>query len=219
MKRVHVLVEGQTEEAFVGRVVRRHLHGFDLYVGSKVIVTKRVLSGPDRKGGVSSWLQIERDLKLLLNDSGAVGVSTMIDYYGLPADVPGMATRPASAPAGVLHVEAAMEAHIGDPRFRAHLSLHELKTLLFADPDRCGQYLGAPIVTRVMSDAVAQCGGPELVNDDPMTAPSKRLFGAFPAYQKTLDGPALAELIGLASIRSACPHFDRWIEWLETLGG
>lgn len=214
-----MLVEGQTEEAFVGRVVRRHLHGFDVHVDSKVIVTKRVVSGPDRKGGVSSWLQIERDLRLLLHDSAAIGVSTMIDYYGLPADVPGMATRPASALSGALHVEAAMEAHIDDPRFRAHLSLHEFEALLFAAPDLCGQYLGAPTVTRVMADAVAHCGGPELVNDDPMSAPSKRLSGAYPPYQKTLDGPAIAELIGLADIRSACPHFHRWIEWLEALGG
>jgi hypothetical protein len=218
MKRVHVLVEGQTEEAFVGRVVRPHLHGFEVHVESKVILTKRVMSGPDRQGGVSSWPQIERDLRLLLHDSAVAGVSTMIDYYGLPADTPGMATRPASALAAALHVEAAMEADIRDARFRAHLSLHEFEALLFADPHLCGEYLRAPTVTRMMSDAITQCGEPELVDDDPMFAPSKRLFGACPTYRKTLDGPALAERIGLASIRSACPHFDRWVEWLESLG-
>jgi hypothetical protein len=69
-----------------------------------------------------------------------------------------------------------------------------------------------------MSKAVAQCGEPELVNDSPATAPSKRLLSACPTYQKTLHGPALVERIGLAAIREECPHFDSWLGWLESLG-
>jgi hypothetical protein len=69
-----------------------------------------------------------------------------------------------------------------------------------------------------MAEAVSECGGPELVNDDAATAPSKRLLAVYPTYQKTLDGPAVAESIGLAKMRAACPHFDAWLAWLESLG-
>ncbi len=219
MNRVHVLVEGQTEEAFVGRSLRPYLWGFDVDLSPKLIVTRRIVAGPDRKGGVVSWRQVERDLKLLLNDSAATAVTTMLDYYGLPADVPGMMTRPA-APAreGVLHVEKAIEAHMANPRFRTHLSLHEFEALLYTDPDACGRYLGDPRVTRAMAEAVSECGGPELVNDDAATAPSKRLLAVYPTYQKTLDGPAVAESIGLVKMRTACPHFGAWMAWLESLG-
>lgn len=85
------MVEGQTEEAFVGRTLRPHLMNMGVYVLPKVIVTRRVLVGPDRKGGVTSWAQVEQDLKLLLKDTAATAVTMLVDYYGLPGDVPGMA--------------------------------------------------------------------------------------------------------------------------------
>jgi hypothetical protein len=218
LKRVHVLVEGQTEEAFIGRSVRPHLLAFNVHVSPKLVVTRRVVSGPDRKGGVTSWGQIERDARLLLHDTDATAITTLLDYYGLPADVPGMSSRPSAPAAAALHVEGVINERLADFRFHAHLSLHEFEALLYSDPDVCGRYLDAPSVTSAMVEAVSRCGTPELVNDDPNTAPSKRLLTAFPSYRKTLDGPALAELIGLAAIRSVCPHFDGWMTWLESLG-
>jgi hypothetical protein len=220
LNRVHVLVEGQTEEAFVGATLRSHLARVGVYLVPKLIVTRRVVAGPDRKGGVSSWAQIERDLRLLLNDSSVVAVTTLLDYYGLPGDVPGMGSRPSGSPlARVEHVEAAIDAAIGAQRMRAHLLLHEFETLLFSDPVACGNYLDSPMLAAVMAAAVAQCGGAELVNDSVNSAPSKRIIGAHPTYLKTLHGPALAASIGLGPIRSACPHFDAWVDWLEGLGG
>lgn len=54
-------------------------------------------------------------------------------------------------------------------------------------------------------------GSPELVNDGPATAPSKRLLAHHPAYNKLLDGPlALADL-GLPALRERCPHLDAWL--------
>ncbi len=55
---------------------------------------------------------------------------------------------------------------------------------------------------------------PEDINDDPSTAPSKRIRHAVPGYQKTLHGPLIAGAIGIDRIRSACPHFRAWIERL-----
>ena len=36
-------------------------------------------------------------------------------------------------------------------------------------------------------------------------------------YQKTLHGPLATEAQGLASLRAACPHFNRWVSALESL--
>jgi hypothetical protein len=219
MRVVLVLVEGQTEEAFVARVIRPHLSGVGVHIVPKLVVTRRVPAGPDHKGGVTSWAQVERDIRLLLGDSSAVAVTTHIDYYGLPPDVPGMSTRPPGSPlARVRHVEAAIASQVAHHRFRAYLAVHEFEALLYSDPESCGTYLGAPSLTTAMSAAVAASGAPELVNDDPASAPSKRIQSACPGYSKTLDGPALAERVGLAKIRAACPHFDGWLDWLESLG-
>ncbi len=58
---------------------------------------------------------------------------------------------------------------------------------------------------------------PELIDDDPVTAPSKRLLDLYPAYDKRFFGELVAESIGIHQIRSVCPHFNRWIERLEKL--
>jgi uncharacterized protein DUF4276 len=63
---------------------------------------------------------------------------------------------------------------------------------------------------RLFQDVKA-AGGPELVNDGPETAPSKRLLRYWPTYVKTMDGPlAIAEL-GVAKLRAQCPHLDAWL--------
>ncbi|HTJ74264.1 MAG TPA: DUF4276 family protein [Acidimicrobiales bacterium] len=219
MNLVHVLVEGQTEEAFLARVIRPHLWRLGVHVVPKLVVTRRVPAGPDHKGGVTSWAQIERDVRLLLGDSSAAAVTTHIDYYGLPADVPGMSTRPSGSPfVRVRHVEAAIASQVAHHRFRAHLALHEFEAILYSAPEICGDYLAAPLLEGAMRRALGAAGEPELVNDDPASAPSKRILAACPTYSKTLDGPALAERVGLVRMRAACPHFNGWIDWLESLG-
>ncbi len=220
MNRVHVLVEGQTEEAFVGRVLRPHLDGFGVFPTPVIAVTRRVDTGPNFRGGLSSWGKADGDIRRLCGDTSVVAITTMLDYYGLPVDAPGMTDRPspATAEARILHVEGAIDVAISDARFRCFLAKHEFEALLYADPGRCGTYLQDAALERAMRSAVKHCGEPEMVNDDPQTAPSKRIVRACPGYVKTLHGPALVEDIGLAAIRGACPHFAGWLGWLESLG-
>ena len=143
----------------------------------------------------------------------------MLDYYALPNDVPGMSTRPqGNAIERVEAVEAAIDANVGDTRFRSYLALHEFEALLYSDPAACGAYLSSPALSAALSKAIAECGGPEHVNDSPAGAPSKRIRAAHPPYQKVLHGPLIADKIGLASIRGECPHFDSWLSWLESFG-
>jgi len=58
-------------------------------------------------------------------------------------------------------------------------------------------------------------GNPELINDSPETAPSKRL--AVTPYRKTTHGPNIVKEIGLENIRNKCQGFDNWIGLLEEL--
>jgi len=88
--------------------------------------------------------------------------------------------------------------------------LHEIEAWVFAAAAELGACVDDDhLVARLASDTDA-AGGPELVNDDPRTAPSKRLLRYYPGYVKTLDGPlAIAEL-GVAALRAKCPHLDGW---------
>ena len=60
---------------------------------------------------------------------------------------------------------------------------------------------------------------PEDINDNPDTAPSKRIKMLLPEYQKVVAGPLIAKETGLDTIRAECPRFADWLAKLESLGG
>jgi hypothetical protein len=214
-----VLVEGQSEERFVKDVLGPPMLEQDLVLIPTLIVTKVVKSGPNFKGGVSGYQKIRRDLTKLLGDSSAAVVTTMLDYYALPDDFPGMATRPSgTALIRAQYVETAIMSDLGSPRnFLPYLSLHEFEATLFSCPDE----LPRTMTDTTRRDAFAGVRDafptPEDINDRPGHAPSHRIRELFPAYQKVLHGTLTAGRIGLGKIRRECPHFNAWIERLETV--
>jgi hypothetical protein len=218
MKQVLVLVEGPTEERFVKDVLAPYCWTQGKNPIPKVATTKRVKRGPDFKGGITDYQKVENDLQRLLGDTGAVAVTTFIDYYGLPADFPGMASRPnGTSLARAQHVEAAWDQKLSTPRFRPFLMLHEFEALLFVSPLLLSKALYATEKVADLNAIRTAFATPEEINDSPLTAPSKRILRLLPGYQKTLHGPMVAGRIGLADIRKECPHFNAWLGWLENL--
>ncbi|MGH8931639.1 MAG: DUF4276 family protein [Egibacteraceae bacterium] len=217
MRQLYVLVEGQTEESFVRDTLAVHLNGFGLDPRAIVVKTKRLRSGKAFKGGTIPWGQIKRQVYELLRASHAAGVTTMLDFYGLPSDFPGQDNRPTQPRTAVEHLERCAGNTVGDPRFIPYLSLHEFEALLFADPHVVAQRAGKAGVELQLQAALSDCKEPELVDDGPTTAPSKRIIGCWPRYAKSTDGPSLAAEIGMDRLRAACPHFDGWICRLESL--
>ena len=220
MKRGLVLVEGQTEERIVNECLGPYLQASGLALTPTIVKTRRVVGGSPFKGGVSSHAQVQRDLGFLLHDTGASVITTLLDYYALPDDFPGMTHRPpGSAHARVSHVEAAWAVAVGDRRFVPHLALHELEAWVYADPSRLEPWMfddDEAIIAEIAAVARAH-ETPEGINESPDTAPSKRLRNAFPAYQKTLHGPVAISAIGIDRIRAVCPHFARWVAALEAI--
>ena len=149
--------------------------------------------------------------------------TTQIDLYGLPKDFPGKKTHrrnPDDPIPYVTALEMAFEDDIGDPRFIAHLQLHEYETLLFADPevfqlafDNCDRAI------EELKKIAASFPTIEHIDDGPTTAPSKRIIDLIPAYEgrKPTVGPRIAADIGLPAIRAKCPHFDAWLTRLESI--
>lgn len=215
-RRLHLLVEGQTEETIVKDTVAPYLEDMGWYVDCSVVKTKRPASGPAHRGGVSCWAHIERDVRLLLQDSSIAVLTTLLDYYAFPADAPGMAGRPnGDAATKVEHVERAMEAAIGDERFLANLVVHEIEAWVFAACEQLGSLCDDVALARRLRQDVDKAGGPELVNDGPSTAPSKRLLRYRRDYVKTLHGPLAIDDLGLPKLREQCPHLDQWFAKLE----
>ncbi|MCB0164710.1 MAG: DUF4276 family protein [Anaerolineae bacterium] len=218
MKRVLISVEGQTEETFIRDVLNNYFELLDIYLIPTLITTKVIKDGPNFKGGMTNYGKIKRDLLRLLNDRDAVAVTTMYDLYELPRDFPGYNNRPPQPYDKVRHLEESFANDIGDHRFKPYLQLHEFETFLFVAPDITAQelefnssQLGAITQIRTLFAT------PEEINDNPNTSPSKRIKNIYDSYDKTFDGPFVTSSVGLDQLRSACPHFDEWIKWLEGL--
>ncbi len=225
MPRLLIHVEGQTEETFVQNVLRDHL--VQAGYGS---VSARLVGNPrlrSRRGGIRSWQSTRNDIvRHLKQDAGAVA-TTLVDYYGMPADWPGRAIAPgkrmtlekAECVEAALHEEICRElGQRFDPRrFVPMVMMHEFEALLFSDPDRFEQGIGKSGLSEQMYAIRREFETPEDINDSSVTAPSKRIIRLFPRYEKVLFGVIAAFEIGLGSMRQECPHFHEWLQKLEAL--
>lgn len=217
-RRLHILVEGQTEEIVVNNVLEPYLQDRGWTVTKSIVKTKRPASGPASRGGVSSWAKLESEVRLLLRSSDIHTLTTLFDFYGFPADSPGMADRPSSSPyARVEHVERSLTSAISDPRFVPHLILHELETWVFAAAEQLSWLFGGSDLAELLIKDMLSVGGPELVNDGPHTAPSKRLDRYCVGYSKTNDGPLAIADLGIEGLKAQCPHFAAWLDKLDAI--
>jgi hypothetical protein len=220
MTRVYVVVEGQTEESFVNDLLARALQPRQVYL------TAIILGPPGHKGGNTSYARVKKDVLTLLKQEQTPYCSTMLDFHGLGRGFPGVPLPP-NLPnyEKALRIEQAVKADIvaevphlrPDLRFLPYLQLHEYEGLLFSDPQAFASGIGQPHLTRQFEGIRREFASPEEINDDPNSAPSKRVLAVYPSYRKVLDGALAARSVGIDRMSQACPHFRDWIERLEAL--
>lgn len=217
MSEVYVIVEGKTEELFVQRILAPALAMKGVYLYPTQV------SKPGQKGGDVRFNRVEKDIRNHLRQRQDTLVATFLDYYGLK-DWPGMdraalAGRPPEEIARRLSSETISALKRKHPdldfrRFIPFIIIHEFEALLFSDADVLARYLGVSRDT--VFEVIRRCGGPECINNNPSTAPSKRLEGWMERYKKTVTGIVIAEEIGLDKIREKCPVFNSWVSELES---
>lgn len=228
IRRVNILVEGQTEETFVNTVLGPWLTSRELFLKAILVTTKPLGSrsqqergqpGRQFKGGIAKYEAVKRDVVNTLRDKNLTAVSTMIDYYRLPSDFPGMANLTgATCYDRVHHLEAAFSTDITDYRFRPFFMLHEYEALLFSEPHEIVATLEASTSAgRRLTAVRQQFNSPEEIDDGPTTHPAARILDEFKGYRKAVDGALIAGRIGIERMRHECPHFAQWLSWLESL--
>lgn len=216
MSRIVLLVEGQTEEAFVNELLAPHYWALGVFLTPIIISTS-----PGNKGGVVSYGKVKHQVTRLCREHHAAQVTTMFDLYALPSDFPGLAS--ADFPiAGTGHqkacfLEAQLAIDVGEKNFIPNLMVHEFEALLFAGTDKFAEWTDDSKVVPALKTIASTYQTPEDINDSPQTAPSKRISRAMPEYQKTFHGPLIACEIGLNAMRLTCPHFHDWLLKLDAL--
>lgn len=223
MARLHLFAEGTTELVFARDVLVPHLARLGVYLHKPVLVAKARKRGKVHRGGGGSFRRMQNDIERRLKEDRSADVyfTTMIDLYALHQDFPGreeadhFRSRPYDR---VTSLENSWQVETADSRFLPFIQLHEFEAYLFTDVAKLAEFFdesncGIEELQQVADGAQS----PELIDDGKHTAPSKRIIAQFPTYKslKTTVGPQMAALIGLQKIRSACPHFDRWLGRLE----
>ncbi|WJX99712.1 DUF4276 family protein [Curtobacterium sp. 458] len=213
---IALVVEGQTEEAFVNLVMRPLAARSGVFLTPIVVHTSRAADGQARRGG-GLWKHYERHLRNLLAQPHWTRVTTMIDYYAFPSDGPACKCGgPHRQPTCVEEIEKGMVDLVGsDPRFAPFVMLHEFETLVIAAGSLSGDVFGDSSIVREFQSMVDfYDGNAEMINDGPSTAPSKRVLQVLPDYDKVRDGVALIE----PNLEAALGLTPRFLAWFEELG-
>ncbi|MBR8840719.1 MAG: DUF4276 family protein [Stigonema ocellatum SAG 48.90 = DSM 106950] len=213
MIRVHIFVEGQTEETFVRELLYEHFLAKNIYLNPILVKTSST-----SKGGVVSYAKIKPQINRKCLEDESAFVTTMFDLYGLPNDFPGSSSLPKTSNPfqKAAYLEQNMGKDIGHENFIPNLLVHEFEGLLYSNPQAFSAWFGKSVVSILQADRNA-FPSPEHINDNPLTAPSKRIRNCCDGYDKPLHGSLVAIDIGLDSIRQQCQHFNQWLLSIENL--
>ncbi len=223
MKRIYVVTEGHSETNFVKRVLEPYFLNYEkLLIPTTVLTKVDAQKGRMYKGGIRSYAKARLTIKKNLSsirDSDTF-VTTMFDFYALPTDTPGYSESKSLADPyrKVDCIEKAMLDCEGaaDPLYFPYIQLHEFEALMFSNLDiLADKYFEYDITP--LKDCLAERRNPELINDGPETAPSKRIMRCIPDYDKATVGVAVLEKIGVDALCGACRHFSEWIGKLKAL--
>lgn len=226
MARLYLFAEGQTEQTFADTVLKPYLAGHGVYMHNPVLIAHARKKHRTHRGGGRNYEAMKNDISRFLRheNSGDVFFTTMIDLYALPTNFPEReeAEKLQHIPYERIELlEKAFANDIGSPRFISYIQLYEFEAYLFSNLEPLSLiYPEKKREIENLQKIVDTAGCPELINDGPTTAPSKRIAAQIPEYEpaKPVVGPQAADLIGLAKIREKCPHFDSWVTKLESLG-
>ncbi len=222
---LHILCEGQTEERFVKEVLSPYLQQFNIYPKPILLLTSKKKNA---RGGMLSYAQAKRDLTILQkqfrdNNSEHHLFTTMFDYYALPDDFPGVeeSIDIQDVRSRISFLEDKFAEELGGSAFIPYIQLHEFEALLFVDIIKL--QTENPLSSekiRVLKKETDIYGDPEMINNSPDTAPSKRIIAALSQdyhYNKVQSGATVTSAIGIEALLENCQHFKEWIENIKRI--
>ena len=220
---IGIIVEGETEMEFINSVLNPFLLTKDIDMKPKMIG-----SGSRSTGGGNVTVDcLVTDMSESYMQHGAV--TSLVDFYGFQGkenkDVDELET----------HLMNKIIEKIGHKPYKnkkiyenkrqferkviPYVQKYEFEALLFSDINAFSSVLEVSDESiELLSAVVSNFDNPEEINDSTKTAPSKRIANIISRYNKRIQGPLVAEKIGIDRIRSECPRFDKWVENLEALG-
>lgn len=225
---VNIVVEGPSERNFIKSIVAPNLGMLGIFVMPSVV------GKAGHKGGNVKFERVFTDIENYLKQRDDTVVSTMVDYFRLDTNWPGMdeirrrlntgETIPLDEKSQILQQATFEEVksklpHIAqlEDRFIPYIQMHEFEALLFSDAEILADKMG--IVLRSLQSVVDEYDSPEHINTDPTKAPSKRIEQLAGKYKKVCQSLPIAQEIGLSKMRQQCRLFNQWLNDFEAKVG
>ena len=222
MIRVHVICEGQTEEAFVKELM------LVPFLAKGILFLPALIGKPGHKGGNFKFERLLPEVKnRLLGDINCY-CTTFFDFYGLPESFPGKRDvvdnetieRKSSKVNDAL--VAKLTEKLGDDAMRRYIpfiQMYEFEGLLFSDPIKMASGMDKAGLSVHFQQIANAFDTPEHINNSAQTAPSKRIISVVRGYEKPLMGILAALEVGLGAMREHCQLFDQWLNDIERVAG
>lgn len=220
MKALIILVEGETEQEFVNRILIPYLVLRGLNTEIRPIMIE--ISGGGH--GYNNIQHLKNTIRPVLNRTDQPIVTTLIDHYGINSDrkLPGYSTiTTANTEERIQQMEAIINVEIQKIKpyrfFIPYIQRHEFETLLFSNPE-----VGFELEhDKIKEDVVKLSSGFDSIEDincTPEGAPSKRIGRIYEShkkkYSKVSDAVDIIELTSIESVLEKCPRFKNWVEKL-----
>ena len=223
MKKLFVVVEGETEERFIRKVLYNDFITQNIHIEAQQWLTNKKLG---ISGGGSNFDLIENHLRRLMSryqKDKDVFISVMVDLYAFPKGGNSVygddVNKLQNGKNKVLLLQHKMNERMNYQNFIPYVQLYEYETLLLSKPDALRYFFTDKEIE--IENLKAEIIGlqPEDINESPQGAPSKRIIKHLPKYgkQKTTAGVLTVEKIGLPFLRANCHHFNDWITKLENI--
>lgn len=224
MKRIIIICEGQTEQQFCNDVLQAHFNAKEIYIQNPTI--------SKTGGGIVNWEALKHQIETHLKRDNTAIVTTLIDFYGIHAShkYPNwlQAKQEVDKFKGMDIIETAMRLGVLPElrdRFIPYIQLHEFEAILFSDINVFNNNFESEdfLDYDYLVETIDSNSNPEMINDSPETAPSKRLAKIIKGYHsdtenmKVFYGSLLSHDIGLNTIRAKCLRFNNWITRLENI--
>jgi hypothetical protein len=217
MKRLIIVVEGDTEKEFIDKVLGPYLY-------TKGLLSVNCFKIKHTKGGLTKYQHLKTDLINCVYESNVL-VSTLIDFYALPKDFPkyeeantivNRANRLAFLEKAIVD-DVETEKGKAFPNLLPYIQLHEFEALVFSSLVAIrALYSKEDAKFNELEKIILAHPNPEDINDSPQTAPSKRLKNdqLIRGYNKVNDGIMIIEEAGIDTVLRKCPRFKGWVETL-----
>ena len=225
MSDIYIIVEGQTERTFIRDILAPY------EANKKIYIYPTIIGKPGHKGGNISFERATNDIGKFLKQRDNIYISTMFDYIRIDKNWPGMdIIRKHIQDRDIITAQFKAETmesatlerivnlfpgYNADKRFIPYIGMHEFEALLFSNTSILAREIG--INPRLINHILNSYNSPEEINDDPAKSPSMQLKKIISGYRKVAMGKIVAEAIGIEEIRRRCPHFNNWLEKLESL--